>query len=153
MLPILHKLLEDNCGASYGSPQKPEAVIVAPTRELAIQIKDEGRKFSRGSIVKCVVAYGGTSVNYQSNEIAKGSSTSSHLMSCSKLSLRPLLGCNVLIATVGRLMDFVEKGKISFENVRFLVLDEADRMLDMGCEYLFASNDEFIPTLPLRSRP
>jgi len=113
LLPILHRLLEDGCETNAGDcPQKPQAVIVAPTRELAIQIKDEARKFSAGSVLKCVVAYGGTSTMFQLSTLFKG--------------------CNVLIATPGRLMDFVDKGKVSFEDVKYLVLDEADRMLDMG---------------------
>lgn len=113
LLPILHKLLEDGVDSNAGAcPQKPQAVIVAPTRELAIQIKDEARKFSSSSVLKCVVAYGGTSTGFQLNTLMRG--------------------CNVLIATPGRLMDFVDKGKVSFEDVRYLVLDEADRMLDMG---------------------
>jgi len=113
LLPILHQLLEDGAETNAGDcPQKPQAVIVAPTRELAIQIKDEARKFSAGSVLKCVVAYGGTSTMFQLSTLFKG--------------------CNVLIATPGRLMDFVEKGKVSFEDVKYLVLDEADRMLDMG---------------------
>ena len=93
-------------------PQKPQAVIVAPTRELAIQIKDEARKFSNGSMVKAVVAYGGTSTGYQLSQLSRGT--------------------NLLICTPGRLMGFVEMGKVSFEQCKFLVLDEADRMLDMG---------------------
>ncbi|TRY62742.1 hypothetical protein TCAL_03661 [Tigriopus californicus] len=113
LLPILHSILESGCESNMGAcPQTPQAVIVAPTRELAIQIKDEARKFSQGSMLKCVVAYGGTSTGYQLGTLSRG--------------------CHVLIATPGRLNDFVEKGKVSFENVRFLVLDEADRMLDMG---------------------
>jgi len=113
LLPILHQLLEDGAETNAGDcPQKPQAVIVAPTRELAIQIKDEARKFCSGSVLKCVVAYGGTSTMFQLSTLFKG--------------------CNVLIATPGRLMDFVEKGKVSFEDVKYLVLDEADRMLDMG---------------------
>lgn len=113
LLPILHALLEDGVEPNAGgSPQTPQAVIVAPTRELAIQIKDEARKFAHGSIIRPVVAYGGTSSGFQLQQLFRG--------------------CNVLIATPGRLMDFVEKGKISFEQVRYLVLDEADRMLDMG---------------------
>ena len=64
-----------------------------------------------GSMVKSVVAYGGTSVGYQLSQLVKG--------------------CHILIATPGRLLDFVDKGKVSFENLKFLVLDEADRMLDM----------------------
>ncbi len=87
-------------------------MIVAPTRELAIQIKDESRKFCNGSMLRSVVAYGGTSTGFQLTQLFKG--------------------CNVLIATPGRLMDFVDKGKVSFEKVKYLVLDEADRMLDMG---------------------
>jgi len=113
LLPILHQLLEDGAENHAGDcPQKPQAVIVAPTRELAIQIKDEARKFCLGSVLKCVVAYGGTSSMFQLSTLFKG--------------------CNVLICTPGRLMDFVDKGKISFEDVKYLVLDEADRMLDMG---------------------
>lgn len=113
LLPIIHKLLEDDVDTHSGEcPVKPEAIIVAPTRELAIQIKDEARKFSSGTNVKAVVAYGGTSVGFQLSQLFKG--------------------CNILIATPGRLLDFVEKDKVSFENVKYLVLDEADRMLDMG---------------------
>ena len=70
---ILHKLLEDGCEANSGDvPQTPEAVIVAPTRELAIQIKDEARKFANGSMVKAVVAYGGTSTGYQMTQLIRG---------------------------------------------------------------------------------
>jgi len=113
LLPIIHKLLEDGVDPHSGEePQKPEAVVVAPTRELAIQIKEEARKFSSGSTIKPVVAYGGTSVGFQLSTLFKG--------------------CNILIATPGRLLGFVEMGKVSFENVKYLVLDEADRMLDMG---------------------
>ena len=92
----------------------PSAVIVAPTRELAIQIKDEARKFAFGSMVRAVVAYGGTSTGFQMRQLFSG--------------------CHVLIATPGRLMDFVEKGKVTFANVKYLVLDEADRILNMDFE-------------------
>lgn len=112
MLPILHYLLENGCAAQMRSVQTPEALVIAPTRELAIQIKEEARKFAYGSMLKCVVAYGGTSTMYQSTLLANG--------------------CNVLIGTPGRLKDFVSRGKVSFEKLKFLVLDEADRLLDMG---------------------
>jgi len=113
LLPIIHKLLEDGCEANQGDvPQKPQAIVVAPTRELAIQIKDEARKFANGSMCKPVVAYGGTSTGYQITQLLRGT--------------------NILIATPGRLMDFIEKEKVSLEELRYLVLDEADRMLDMG---------------------
>jgi probable ATP-dependent RNA helicase DDX4 len=109
ILPILDTIMNENVTSSIGQPQ---ALIVAPTRELVIQIFDEARKFSNTSWVKICLAYGGTASQHQGNNIARG--------------------CHVLVATPGRLMDFVEKGIISFESLRFLVLDEADRMLDMG---------------------
>ena len=113
LLPILHKLMEEGCESGAGeSPQKPQAIIVAPTRELAIQIKDEARKFSQGSMMRCNIAYGGTSVGFQLSNLFRGT--------------------NILIATPGRLMHFVEHEKVAFDEVRFLVLDEADRMLDLG---------------------
>ena len=65
--------MEDGVDPHSGEePQKPEAVVVAPTRELAIQIKEEARKFSSGSTIKPVVAYGGTSVGFQLSTLFKG---------------------------------------------------------------------------------
>jgi len=113
LLPIIHKLVESGaeCGAG-DSAASPQCVVITPTRELAIQIHNEARKFAQGSMVKSVVAYGGTSVFYQAGQLQRG--------------------CNILVATPGRLLDFVEKGRVSFANCKYLVLDEADRMLDMG---------------------
>merc|ERR1719187_413892 len=113
LLPIIHKLIEGGaeCGAG-DSAASPQCVVITPTRELAIQIHNEARKFAQGSMVKSVVAYGGTSVFYQAGQLQRG--------------------CNIRVATPGRLLDFVEKGRVSFANCKYLVLDEADRMLDMG---------------------
>lgn len=109
VLPILDAIMKNNESASTGRPQ---CLIVAPTRELVIQIFEETRKFANTSWVKVCLAYGGTGSRHQSDNIAKG--------------------CNVLVATPGRLMDFVNKVMVTFEDLQFLVLDEADRMLDMG---------------------
>jgi probable ATP-dependent RNA helicase DDX4 len=109
VLPILNTIMNDK---DTLNPGKPQCLIVAPTRELVIQIRDEAMKFSSGSYVKVALAYGGAASRYQSENIVQG--------------------CHVLVATPGRLMDFVNKGVISFEDLKFLVMDEADRMLDMG---------------------
>ena len=70
---IIHKILEDGADPHTGEePQKPEAIVVAPTRELAIQIKEEARKFASGTVIKPVVAYGGTSVGFQLSNLFKG---------------------------------------------------------------------------------
>ncbi|XP_076821109.1 putative ATP-dependent RNA helicase DDX4 isoform X1 [Clavelina lepadiformis] len=115
LLPVLASIIRNGLEyTSFLEKQLPEAIVVGPTRELVYQIYLEARKFARGSICRPVVAYGGTSVGYQLRELQRG--------------------CNVLIATPGRLMDFINKGKVGLDKVQYLILDEADRMLDMGFE-------------------
>jgi len=114
LLPIIHKFIETRADgrAMDGGRVAPQAIIISPTRELAIQIHEEARKFACGSSVISQVVYGGTSVMSQKGCLNHG--------------------CNILVATPGRLLDFVERGYVSFKQVQFLILDEADRMLDMG---------------------
>ncbi|KAL5278730.1 DDX4 family protein [Megaselia abdita] len=109
LLPIISNLMEDNFESTVGSPH---AVVISPTRELAIQIFNEARKFAHGSCIKICIVYGGTGTKHQSDNVLKG--------------------CNILIATPGRLNDFVSRDYIRFDDCRYVVLDEADRMLDMG---------------------
>ena len=92
----------------------PTALVLAPTRELVNQIHDEARKFAYRSWVRPAVVYGGADINSQLRMIERG--------------------CDLLSATPGRLVDLIERGRISLANIRYLVLDEADRMLDMGFE-------------------
>lgn len=110
ILPILNKILNDK-EAPASMNGNILCLIIAPTRELVIQIHDEARKFSRESWVKVSMVYGGTVSSHQSSKVSN---------------------CHLLVATPGRLKDFVNKGFITFESLKFLVLDEADRMLDMG---------------------
>ncbi|XP_045908981.1 probable ATP-dependent RNA helicase DDX4 [Micropterus dolomieu] len=115
LLPILQQLMADGVAASrFSELQEPEAIIVAPTRELINQIYLEARKFAFGTCVRPVVVYGGVSTGHQMREISKG--------------------CNVVCGTPGRLLDMIGRGKIGLSKLRYFVLDEADRMLDMGFE-------------------
>lgn len=92
----------------------PTALVLAPTRELASQIYDEAQKFCHQSGILARVVYGGADVRDQLRQLERG--------------------CDLIVATPGRLVDMVERGRISLECIRFLILDEADRMLDMGFE-------------------
>ncbi|KAH9737665.1 DEAD-box ATP-dependent RNA helicase 37 [Citrus sinensis] len=92
----------------------PLALILAPTRELSSQIHVEAKKFSYQTGVKVVVAYGGAPINQQLRELERG--------------------VDILVATPGRLVDLLERARVSLQMIRYLALDEADRMLDMGFE-------------------
>jgi len=141
LVPILNRIYETGpapaASASGGgrpgygrrAKQYPLALVLAPTRELATQIFDEARKFSYRSRVRPCVVYGGASVSEQMRDLE--------------------MGCHLLVATPGRLVDMLERGRISLEHCRFLVLDEADRMLDMGFEpqiRRIVEGDNMLPT-------
>jgi probable ATP-dependent RNA helicase DDX4 len=97
-LPILNRMLSDNDDLI---PKQIHCLVVAPTRELVIQIFDEARKFAHNSVIKVCKAYGGTATRAQGERIESG--------------------CHVLVATPGRLMDFVEKSIVSFCDLKYLV--------------------------------
>jgi ATP-dependent RNA helicase RhlE len=90
----------------------PQAVVICPTRELAIQVAGEATRFGRHLGLRTVLAYGGTSSAEQKRSLAEGA--------------------DLVVGTPGRLLDFVNSAWLSLRHVRRLVLDEADRMLDMG---------------------
>ncbi|KAJ7076065.1 P-loop containing nucleoside triphosphate hydrolase protein [Mycena belliarum] len=105
---------QSQLGYSRSRKAYPTALILAPTRELVSQIHEEARKFAYRSWVRPAVVYGGADINQQLRLIERG--------------------CDLLSATPGRLVDLIERGRISLANIKYLVLDEADRMLDMGFE-------------------
>lgn len=92
----------------------PTVLIMAPTRELVSQIFDEAKKYCYRSWVRPAVAYGGVDIGQQIRTLQAG--------------------CDLLVAAPGRLTDLLERGRVSLQNIKYLVLDEADRMLDMGFE-------------------
>ncbi|XP_056888276.1 DEAD-box helicase 3 X-linked a isoform X1 [Takifugu flavidus] len=128
LLPVLSQIYTEGPGDAlqaiknsgqengrYGRrKQFPIALVLAPTRELALQIYDEARKFAYRSRVRPCVVYGGADIGQQIRELERG--------------------CHLLVATPGRLVDMMERGKIGLDYCNYLVLDEADRMLDMGFE-------------------
>ena len=105
-LPILHHLISERTN------NKIRALIVTPTRELAIQIGENFTIYSKYNSVRNTVIFGGVKQEAQTNELAKG--------------------VEILIATPGRLLDLIGQGFISLKDISYFVLDEADRMLDMG---------------------
>merc|ERR1712225_159282 len=92
----------------------PIVLVLAPTRELAVQIQEECTKFGASSRIRNTCVYGGVPKGGQARDLRRG--------------------CEIVIATPGRLIDMLESGKTNLRRVTYLVLDEADRMLDMGFE-------------------
>ncbi len=108
-LPLLHRLLD------LGHPPAPKrvrALILAPTRELVSQIAENFMVFTKGTAIKVTMVVGGASLFKQAERLSKGS--------------------DVLVATPGRLIDLLERGDVFLDDCGYLVLDEADHMLDMG---------------------
>ncbi|XP_015699198.1 DEAD-box ATP-dependent RNA helicase 14 isoform X2 [Oryza brachyantha] len=105
---ILLKRLQHN------SREGPTVLVLSPTRELATQIQDEAIKFGRSSRISSVCLYGGAPKGPQLRDLERGA--------------------NIVVATPGRLNDILEMRRVSLHQVSYLVLDEADRMLDMGFE-------------------
>ncbi|CAL8463679.1 g3213 [Coccomyxa elongata] len=115
--PIISCILNsENAGETkaYSRKAYPKALIMGPTRELTSQIYEEARKFTYQTGLHPVVCYGGAPSGFQLRELEKG--------------------VDILVATPGRLCMFIERGRISLSQIKHLVLDEADRMLDMGFE-------------------
>ena len=103
LIPIFEKLARGD---------EPQALIVCPTRELALQVGAEAEKIGGPLGVRCEVLYGGTSMGDQKQQL--------------------LAGLDVIVGTPGRLYDFISSAYLPTKRLRWLVLDEADRMLDMG---------------------
>ncbi|BDA48446.1 DEAD-box ATP-dependent RNA helicase 37 [Coccomyxa sp. Obi] len=115
--PIISCILSSENGGetkAFNRKAFPKALIMGPTRELTSQIYEEARKFTYQTGIRPVVCYGGAPSGFQLRELEKG--------------------VDILIATPGRLCMFIERGRISLSQIKHLVLDEADRMLDMGFE-------------------
>jgi len=104
-LPILSKL-------ERHQPAGPRALVLEPTRELASQVETAIRDYARFTDLKVTVVYGGVGYGRQNDELKAGA--------------------DIVVATPGRLLDHLEQGTLRLDKVQFLVLDEADRMLDMG---------------------
>ncbi|MCB1140725.1 MAG: DEAD/DEAH box helicase [Leptospiraceae bacterium] len=105
LVPIIHKMLTEN-------PEGPVALILAPTRELVMQICDEAKRLLKFTDKKVATIIGGTGYKEQEKELSDKS--------------------DIVVATPGRLIDHIKSGKLDLSNIKFFILDEADRMFDMG---------------------
>ncbi|MDZ7789876.1 MAG: DEAD/DEAH box helicase [Xanthomonadales bacterium] len=107
-LPLLQRLSE----REGGNQRQPRALILAPTRELAAQVNENLRAYGRHVKLRSLEIFGGVNINPQITKLQRG--------------------IDVLVATPGRLIDHMQRGTVDLSKIEFLVLDEADRMLDMG---------------------
>ncbi len=109
-LPILHLLNQKP--ASNPAKGRPRCLMITPTRELAAQIEDSVKTYGKHLDLKSMVVFGGVSINPQINRLGRY--------------------IDILVATPGRLLDLANQKKVDLSGIEILVLDEADRMLDMG---------------------
>ena len=109
-LPLLHHLI--HAPYLYEGVRTTRALVLAPTRELCMQISKDLKLYGKYSKLKVVAVYGGEDIRRQ----------------LSQLDVTP----EIIVATPGRLIDLVRRGKVMLSNIEYLVLDEADEMLNMG---------------------
>ncbi|NLE46031.1 MAG: DEAD/DEAH box helicase [Chloroflexi bacterium] len=107
LLPTLQRLLNEP-----SQRKNPRVLILVPTRELAVQVAGEAEKLARGTAVRVAAVYGGAGIKAQISLLRRG--------------------IDIVVATPGRLLDHMRRRNLSFRDLEVLVLDEADRMLDMG---------------------
>ena len=112
LLAVFNRLISGSESNSRTKGTRPRGLILAPTRELAIQIYDDAKKLGKFSGLTFGLAYGGIDYQVQRETLSKG--------------------VDVLIGTPGRLIDYFKQGVFSLKNIDALVLDEADRMFDLG---------------------
>ena len=111
-LPLLQKLLPLASASASPAKHPVRALILVPTRELAIQVEESVRAYAKHTPLRTLVVYGGVDIKSQTPHLKTG--------------------VEVLVATPGRLLDHIEQKTLQLNQVQMLVLDEADRMLDMG---------------------
>lgn len=109
-IPILQLLYENNKGAK--DPKRIKALVLTPTRELAIQIKESFDAYGKNTNIKNTVIFGGVPQGKQTEILRKG--------------------VDILVATPGRLLDLIQQRFVKLNDIEYFILDEADRMLDMG---------------------
>jgi ATP-dependent RNA helicase RhlE len=109
VLPILQRLAGDS---AHGTSRAPRALVLTPTRELAAQVAESSRNYGKYLQLTTYQVFGGVSINPQISNLRSG--------------------CDVLVATPGRLLDLAQQRCVDLSKIQVLVLDEADRMLDMG---------------------
>jgi ATP-dependent RNA helicase RhlE len=110
-LPIIERLLEEGYGHETGA-HRVRVLVLTPTRELCVQVEESFRKYGRHTTLRVAPIYGGVGVEPQTRQLRKG--------------------VDVIVATPGRLLDHMERQNVVLDDLEVLVLDEADRMLDMG---------------------
>jgi ATP-dependent RNA helicase RhlE len=112
VLPILQRLLHHASTSTSPARHPVRALILTPTRELAVQVEESVRLYGKHIPLRATVVYGGVPMDPQTQALRRG--------------------VEILVATPGRLLDHVQQKMLAFPQVEFFVLDEADRMLDMG---------------------
>ena len=121
-LPSIDRLV---ASANRAMPRQCRMLVLAPTRELAAQIADSARAYSKGSRLSVVTVFGGTSVHKNRQELSKG--------------------VDILVATPGRMLDLIDEGHLTLNAVEIFVLDEADQMMDLGFIHALKRTVKLLP--------